>query len=81
MEFDTNVDNYTEEELLEFLNIPTTRDQTKITETIDEQLAQHAGNQTLINFYTDIKAKLIDTVQTTTKVIETEVTLKIQFRA
>jgi hypothetical protein len=74
MEFDTNVDNYTDDELLEFLNIPTTRDQTKITETIDEQLAQHAGNEELVKFYMDIKTKLIDPVQTTTKVIETEVT-------
>ncbi len=74
MDFDTNVDNYTEEELLEFLNIQTTRDQSKITETIDEQLAQHAGNPELVKFYTDIKNKLIDSGQTTTKVIETEVT-------
>ena len=71
MDFDTNVDNYTTEELLSFLDIEN-HDSETIERTIEQQLVQHASNPELVQFYKDIQKKLIDPKETA-KVFETEV--------
>lgn len=71
MDFDTNVENYTTEELLSFLEIET-HDQETIDRTIEKQLVQHASNPDLVQFYKDIQKKLNEPKETT-KVFETEV--------
>ena len=71
MDFDTNVENYTTEELLSFLDIEN-HDSETIERTIEQQLVQHASNPELVQFYKDIQKKLIDPKETA-KVFETEV--------
>jgi hypothetical protein len=68
MEFDTNVENYTEKELLELLNIEDTSNESIIMAT-QEFIDKYVENKDIVNFYMDIRHKLVKNEEAT-KVFE-----------
>jgi hypothetical protein len=68
MDFDTNVENYTKEELLELLNITDTSNESIITAT-QEYIDKYSENKNIVNFYMDIRNKLVNNEEAT-KVFE-----------
>lgn len=68
MAFDTNVENYTDKELLELLNIEDASNESIITAT-QEFIDKYTENKNIVNFYMDIRNKLVKT-EDATKVFE-----------
>jgi hypothetical protein len=71
MDFDTNVENYTNDELLELLNITDISNESIVTAT-QEYIEKYADNKEIVNFYIDIRNKLVKTEEAT-KVFESTI--------
>jgi hypothetical protein len=72
MDFDTNVENYTDNELIELLNIRDTSKESIITAT-QQYIDKYEDNKNIVNFYMDIRNKLVKPEEIT-KVFETTIT-------
>ena len=68
MDFDTNVENYTNEELIELLNITDTSNESILMAT-QQYIKKYADNKDIVNFYMDIQDKLVKPEEAT-KVFE-----------
>ena len=71
MEFDTNVNNYTDDELIELLNITDISNESIVSAT-QEYIEKYADNKEIVNFYIDIRNKLVKTEEAT-KVFESTI--------
>jgi uncharacterized beta-barrel protein YwiB (DUF1934 family) len=71
MDFDTNVENYTNEELLQLLDITDTSNESVIIAT-QQEIDKHEENKEIVNFYLDIRNRLVEPEETT-KVFEATV--------
>lgn len=71
MDFDTNVENYTNEELLQLLDLTDTSNESVIIAT-QQEIDKHEDNKEIVNFYLDIRNRLVQPEETT-KVFEATV--------
>jgi hypothetical protein len=71
MEFDTNVENYTDEELLQLLNIAGDSNESIVMAT-QEFIDKYSENEEIVKFYIDIRNRLIKT-EGTSKVFEASI--------
>jgi len=73
MEFDTNVDNYTNEELLQILNLEFGNESNEaIIKATQEAIDKYVDNKDIVNFYLDIRNRLVKPEEIT-KVYETTI--------
>ena len=71
MDFDTNVENYTDDELLELLNISGDSNESIVMAT-QEFIDKYSENEEIVKFYIDIRNRLIKT-EGTSKVFEASI--------
>jgi hypothetical protein len=71
MDFDTNVENYSDSELLQLLNITDVNPESILSAT-QEYIDKYSDNKEIVNFYLDIRNRLIKPEETS-KVFESTV--------